>query len=98
MNVRYDYNLYKKKKRLKASFIPGEGIPAQKRHPPLKNHLKVEQLLRNESTFITMNTSRRMEWATISQACHEVKKKWDQASLAERRSLDSCTRVCMNLE
>lgn len=65
----------RKIKRLKASFISGEGIPAQKRHPRPKNHLKVEQLLRNESTFITMSTSRRMEWATISQGCHEVKKE-----------------------
>lgn len=65
----------KKKRRSKVSFIPGKGIPAQKRHPHLKNHLKVEQLLRNDGTFITTNTSRRMEWATISQGCHEVKKE-----------------------
>ena len=86
------------RKRFKGSFIPGEMIPAQKRHPCPKNCLKVEKLLRNQSTFIAMNTPRRMKWATISQGCHKVKKKWDKTSLAERRSLDFCTTVCMNLQ
>lgn len=67
--------IFTRKKILKASFISEKGIPAQKRHLHPKNHLKVEQLLRNDGTFITMNTSRRMEWATISQGCHEVKKE-----------------------
>lgn len=44
------------RKRFKGSFTHGEGIPVQKRHPCPKNCLKVEQLLRNQRTFITMNT------------------------------------------
>lgn len=86
------------RKIFKGSFTPGEWMPAQKRHSCPKNCLKVEQLQRNQNTFITMNTPGWVEWATISWGCRKLKKEWDQVSLAERRSLDSCTTVCMNLQ